>query len=255
MAKFRRGFRYNRRNYKRGYKLSTRNIYSNRGAKSQASQIAALNRKINKIARKDKPEYKVVNVAPFAKSFTSQTLSGTYITQYQPYPLVGNATDEGMVGNIVHMTSLVLNGYCEYFNSSTTGYHDTESAGCVLRVIAIQFKDNRSGVIPIDQLLQNAGTVGTNYTALAYSPFIQGITNKCRILMDYKTTLTTTRNQKLLKLKIPLGKCRDLRYDNPSQTWSNNVLVYVIAGGLHYDQNFVETLEFNAAMKLVYTDA
>lgn len=254
MARFGRYRRYGRTYRKRYSKLSKANIYGNRSARSQAGQIAALNRKVNKIAKRDKPEYKIVNTSPYAKSFTSQALSNTYITISQPFPTVNNASDEGMVGNKVHMIALKMNGYCEYFNSSNTGYHDTESAGCVIRIIAIQFKQSGGTVIPIDQLLQQAGTVGSNYTALAYSPFKQGITNKCRVLMDYRSIITTTRNQKLLNLRVPLRKYRDLRFDNGTNAWSNNVLFYVIVGGLHYDQNYTETVEFNATLKLVYTD-
>lgn len=247
--------RYRRGRTRRFRKLSKANIYGNRSARAQAGQIAALNRKVNKVIRRDKPEYKVLNAPPVAKSFTSNALDSAYFADFQPFPVVNNASDHGMVGNKVNLISLTMNGYCEYFNSSNTGYHDTESAGCVLRIIAVQYKqliDNP--ITSIADILQETGSTGTGYTALAYSPFKLGITTRLRVLMDYKTTLTTTRNQKLLKIKVPIGKFRDLRYNESLQTWENAIQFFIVVGGLHYDQNYTETLQFNAMLKVVYTD-
>lgn len=110
--------RFGRRYYKRNRRLSKANIYGNRSARSQAGQIAALNRKINNVAKRTKPEYHIVNSSSYAKSFTSGAFSSTYIRIPQPVPSANSASDSGFVGDMCHMLSLTLHGYCEYFNNS-----------------------------------------------------------------------------------------------------------------------------------------
>ncbi|UPW41525.1 capsid protein [Peromfec virus RodF8_96] len=251
--------RRSKRSYKRRNRtLSKSNVLLNKGAKSQARQIYALSRKVNRVYNKVKPEYKVVNsVSVYSFKFTSSSLSSVIYQIPMSTPLAGSSSEGGMIGDKCRMISYVMNGYCEYFNSSNTGYHDTESAGAVVRVIALQDKDasSKNPILTVDQILQDAGRSGDNYTALAFSPFKLGITNRVRVLMDYRTTMTTTRNQKLLKLRIPLHRFRDLRYEaNELNAWTNYIRIYVIVGGLHYDSNYNETVQFTATTKLVYTD-
>lgn len=254
MARY--GRRSYRRRYRRGRKLTKASIYGNRSARSQAGQIARLNSKVNYIARRTKPEIHVLNSGNFDKSFTSNAFAATYYLYQMPLPTAGSAGDSGFAGNQCHMISLTLHGYAEYFNSSATGYHDSESAGCVLRIIALQTKssvDQQLLTTPTD-ILQSVGTSGTGYTALAYAPFRTGISDVYRVLMDYKCTLTSDKNQKLLKLKVPLGKYRTLSYDPNLQKYSNSISILVLACGLHYDQNFTETIQYTSMLKLVFRD-
>lgn len=242
---------------KRNRKLSKANIYLNTSARSQATQIAAVNRKVNNLSKRLKMEYHIITTANLSKTFTSSLLSETYFSFWMPAPARQSALDTGFTGDLCHALSLTLHGYAEYFNNSNTGYHDTESAGCVLRIIAIQCKTAdrslQSPPTPSD-LLVSVGGSGDNYTALAFSPFRNGITNEFRILLDYRCTLTTNRNQKLLKVNVPFGKYRDLRFDNQVNALNNMVAFVVIAGGLHYDSNYVETLQFTGMTKLVFRD-
>lgn len=246
-----------RRSRRRSRKLTKANIYGNRSARSQAGQIAALNRKINAVSKRTKPELHVLCSQNNAFTFTSNALSSVYNRFIMDLPTPNSPADNAFVGDMCHMLSLTLHAYAEYFNNSTTGYHDTESAGCVLRIIAVQYKDSQGIASPlanVNELLQSTGTTASGYTALAYAPFVTGISNRLRVLCDRKYILTTNRNQKLIKIRVPLGKYRDLRYDAATQYFSNVIQFWVIAGGLHYDSNYVETLQFTSMHKLVFRD-
>lgn len=248
------------RRYKRYNRvLSKKSIYGNRSARSQANQIAALNRKVNYFAKRSKPETKVVFSSTVNKEFTSRTLSSVYDVVVPALPSPSSATDSGMVGDLCHMKSFRLNLYAEYFNSSTTGYHNSESAGGVIRIIALQNKAvNKDGIgmISPETVLQDFGTSGNSYTAMAFSPFKTGITNKYRILMDKRYTMTTDKNQLVLNLSCPLGKYRDLRYTNQlaENGWTNYINFVIFVSGLHGDGDFTETVDITYNTKLVYTD-
>lgn len=249
--------RYRKRNNR---VLSKKSIYGSRSARAQSNQIAALNRKINYISRRDKPETKIVNSSVYNKRFTSKLLSDVYTVVVPALPTPSGTSDSGMVGDVCHMKSFKLNLYCEYYNTSDTGYHRTESAGGVVRIVAIQHKVvNNDGIDSINPstILQEYGSSGDSYTAMAFSPFKTGITNKYRVLLDKRYYLTTDKNQLCLNLACPLGKYRDLRYTNnlPVNGWSNYVNFIIFVSGLHGDNDFSETIDCTYSTKLVYTDA
>lgn len=239
--------------------LSKKSIYGNRSARSQSNQIAALNRKINIIAKRDRPETKVVLSQTTTKTFTSKLLSGVYEVIVPALPSPSSSTDSGMVGDVCHIKSFRLNMYAEYFNTSDTGYHNSESAGGVIRIVAVQHKindgDGIASLSPAD-ILQDYGSSGTSYTAMAFSPFKTGITNRYRILMDKRYYITTDKNQLCLNLSCPLGKYRDLRYVNNLSIngWTNMINFIVFCSGLHGDSNFSETVDITYNTKLSYTD-
>lgn len=250
-----------RRYRKRANKvLSKKSIYGSRSARAQSNQIAALNRKVNYIAKRDRPETKVVLSSTVNKRFTSKLLSEVYEVIVPALPSPSSSTDSGMVGDVCHMKSFRLNLYAEYFNTSDTGYHNSESAGAVIRIIALQHKvvdnDGIASMSP-DNIFNDYGSVGTSYTAIAFSPFKTGITNKYRVLMDKRYYITTDKNQLCLNIPCPLGKYRDLRYTNnlPVNGWSNFVNFVIFVSGLHGDKDFSETVDITYNTKLVYTDA
>ncbi|UPW41738.1 capsid protein [Peromfec virus RodF5_42] len=251
--------RYRNRRYRKRYnrRLSKSNILLNKGSRSQAKQILALNRKVNRVYRATKPEIKFAITSPIQHQYTSAALSSVYTRHIMPLPSPQSSTDTGMDGDKCSMKSFVIRGYAEYYNSSDTGYHNSESAGCIIRIIAVQPKQANFNVadITLTDLLQDYGDSSTGYTALSYSPFKRGTTTNYRILMDYKTKLTTNNNQKLLSLNVPLGRYRDLRYNVSQQNWANVVIYFVAVSGLHYDSNFTEYVTITHTPKMVYTDA
>lgn len=259
--------RYNRRykRYRKRYnrKLTKTNIYLNKSARSQATQIAALNRKINYISRRDKPETKVYNAPqPISGSFTSDSITNTYTIQLMQPPARG-VEDNNIVGDKINLLSVSLNLYAEYYNTSNTGYHNTESSGGIVRIIALQVKNNigSSPALPsINNILQYASTTGSTYTAMSASPFINGITKTYRILFDAKYPINTNRNQ-LCKNIILRPKYKSIRLPPTSSSdpgliaFQNSIFFVIIGGGLHADTDFTEYINYNLTYKYAYTDS
>lgn len=250
--------RYGTRKFKRYSRRSARNlrtsrIFSRTSAKSQAYQINALKRRINRVYNRCKPEIKSYTSAPQTVNYTSSSLS----SYYKVYPLVspplGNNND-GRIGNFIKVLNSKLYLSCEYFNNSSTGYHDSESSGCQVRVLIGQFKDTHTALyIPtIDELFEYVGGSGATYTQMGVVPLKTGITAKHRILADYKFTLTSARNQ---AMKTYTVKPKDYTWSLDSQEQHNGCWVCILVSGLHFDENFTETCKITFNNKLVYTDA
>ncbi len=245
--------RYNKRNSRR-YKLSTRKIFSNTNAKSQANQIYSLKRRINSVYRRTKPEIKNLLGAAITHSFTSGALDDIWFAGVFPMPTQNSGTDSGMIGNYCKPLSLQLNGTIEYYNSSATGYHNTESAGCMARVIIVQRKtpEDYTTTHPLSEFIPNPAYTGAEYTAMAVKPLQTGITEKWDVLCDKRYILTSDNNQKIFRIRV---KPKPFRF-NPSDNKIFNYCKFIIvAAGLHYDTDFTEHLEFTEFVKMSYTDA
>lgn len=241
--------RYSRKSSKR---LSSRNIYMNRSSRSQASQIASLRNRINRVYRACRPEIKTIVTNAETLDYTSSAVSSYYRFYPMTAPELGTG-DKDRIGNSIHVKNGVLYLSMEYFNTSTTGYHNTESAGCQYRIIIGQFKTRASPLaIPsIDTILEYPSNSGPEYTQLAISPLKEGLTNSFDILRDIHGTLTSSRNQKIMKIpfypKIPYVWDEDGKFDN---CWA-----LILVAGLHYDSDYTETVKITVSDKLVFTDA
>lgn len=251
-GKFQRRRRYNKY---RNSALSTRRIFSKTSAKNQAVQIYRLNRKVNAINRANKPETKVVISSPFTNTYSSSALSSIYYTWIPAYPGHG-VSESDYEGSFVRSKSLTCYYNLEYFNSSATGYHNSESAGCTVRFVVFQLKSQTTTVnqsnIAITDLFRDASNTGAGYTNLANCPFKTGITDKLYILSDRKITLTTNHNTKNLKVKC---HPHNLSFNTSNSALHNQVFCMVIATGLHYDEDYTEYVQCTASSKFVYTDA
>lgn len=242
--------RYNKRNSRR-YKLSTRKIFNNTNAKSQANQIYALKRRINSVYKMNRPEIKVLNGSVISKTLDSQTLLNTYWTIGGPNVEQGPG-DGQRVGDKINVKNVQFTFTAEYYNSSQTGYHGGESAGTTMRIIIGQFKTPKAyNVVPtISNVLSSSSNTGAIYTHQALIPLKNGITEDYNILKDMKFTMTSSRNQRLIKLNV---KPRSIRWDTDGNY--NNIWVMVISAGLHNDTDFSEFVEMTANIKMAYTDA
>lgn len=243
--------RYRRYNRRYNSRLSNRRIFGRTSAKSQASQIATLRNRVNKVYKACKPEIKTVITSAETINYTSETLSSYYRFYPWTQPDLGTA-DNQRTGNHIYVKNGVLYLSMEYFNSSQTGYHPTESSGCQVRVIIGQWKTNRGPtIIPsIGDILEFPSNTGADYTQLALSPLKKGISSQHAILRDYRTILTSERNQKMVKLyakpRIPYVWVGDT---------VPNMWALILVSGLHFDTDFTETVKITASDKLVFTDA
>lgn len=250
--------RYGSRSYKRYYRryprnLRTSRIFSRTSAKSQAHQINALKRRINSVYRKCKPEIKSYTGDAETVNYTSSSTS----SYYKIYPLVapvGGTEGDDRIGDYINVINSKLYLSCEYFNNSDTGYHNSESAGCQVRLVVGQFKTAHQPLaIPaISELFEYSAGSGATYTQMGVVPLHAGITSKYHILKDYKFTLTSARNQ---AMKIITVKPKDIKWFIQTAENRNGLWVCILVSGLHYDSNFQETCKITFSNKIVYTDA
>ena len=137
--------------------------------------------------------------------------------------------------------------------NSLTGYHNTESSGCQYRIVIGQFKTAHTPTqIPgIGEIFEFPSNSGPNYTQMALSPFREGITARYKILTDIRGSLTTNRNQKMMK--VPWKPSEPYVWDEDGNF--NNCWACLLVTGLHADTDFTETVSITVSDKLVFTDA
>lgn len=247
----RRGYRRRRTNRTRRA-LSKRNVFMNRSARSQAMQIAALNRRITTLSRATRPEIKISQVSDNLGDFnlSSEALTSSYYYKVIALPSQGTG-DAYRIGNKIFVKDLYIKIAAEYYNNSTTGYHDTESSGTPVRVVLMETKGPVAGTFTWtpDQLLEWSAASGADYSLRAVSPFRQGITTQFKILYDKVRTVSTDRNQYLQTIHVK----------NKVLTWTEAGLVdrwllFIMPAGLHFDTDFKEYFRGHFMAKIAYTD-
>lgn len=246
---------YRRRSYRRR-RTPLRRVYTATGAKSQARQIAYLNKKVNRIARANRPEVKQWLPANETFSFANSTI-GPGVSPFAAVYLKGpdqNLTDGGRQGSYINVKNVSAHFYFEYYNNSTTGYHTSESAGAVIRILAIQRKESDtlySSSITPGMFIFNYSSSGAGYTGACNAPLVPNITADYRILYDKTRTISISKNQ--LTWEFNLRNVRNHIYK--SDTYVNNVMFLILVTGLHADTDFSDYVTGAGSFKMAYTDA
>ena len=250
MARYSR--RYGRKYGRRGYKLSTRNIYANRSSMAQATQIAAIRNKINKVYKACKPETKVVHGDIFEQTFSNGALATNYKGYVAPYIYVG-AQDSNRIGNTVWRRD-EYEIRLTYSNnaSSDSGLHNFETSCAQMRFICGIWKEaSSSASFPgISDVIQDYASTGQGYRALMCQPLKDGITMKNQIVCDKIKVVGINNPQKLIRIRTPWYQCRWNPDDYNTHSW-----LMCIAGDLDYDTTFEERLEIIGTRKTIFTDA
>lgn len=243
--RFRRRYnRFNRRN------LSNRVIFGKTSAKNQANQIYSLKRRISAMNKKIRPEIKTHYWNAVSWNMSSDQLTNTYKSFVVDMPTAGTADDQRL-GDIINIKNLQLNFTFEYYNNSDTGYHGSESSGCPVRIIIGQFKSGAQTTVPeIAGVLEEYGNSGAAYTNQVVSPLRKSQTEFSRILKDIRFTLTSDRNQRVMRINVRPRNYR-INYNNAT----NKVWIMVVSSGLHYDSDFAENIAATLSYKLAYTDS
>lgn len=244
-----------RRNYRRSRRnLSNRNVFGKTSAKAQSRQIASLRNRINSVYRRTKPEIKNLIGSSINYTFSSGALSDVWFAGVMPKPTFNSGSDSGMVGNYIRPLSVQLNGTFEYYNNSQTGYHDSESAGCMMRLIIVQRKtpEDYTTTQELSEFIPSPSYTGAEYTTMAVKPLQTGITEKWDVLADRRFLLTSDSNQKIFRIKF---RPRPFRFSNENSNIFNYCKFIIIAAGLHFDTNFKEYVEGSLMSKMSYTDA
>lgn len=244
--------RANRRKYARTATLSNRNIFGRRSAMSQATQIAALKRKVNKVFRACKPEMKVAHGDIIEQTFSNGALATNYKGYVAPSIPVG-AQDYDRVGNVVWRRD-EYEFRLTYSNnaSSSSGLHNFETAVAQMRFICGIWKEPSSETAypGISDIIHDYASTGEGYRALMCQPLRDGITMKNRIVYDKVYTVGINNPQVLVRIRTPWYSCRWDEY-----TWSNHSWIMCVAGDLDYDTTFEEHLEIIGTRKTIFKDA
>lgn len=230
---------YKRSNYRKYSRrtLSTRNIYSNRSARSQAYQIAALKRRINYVSRQCKPEIKVLTSDLVSDDFDSATAYGKI--KIMP-PAQGTGESE-RVGNSWNVKSGTFRLFLNRSYVLSTGVVDN---GLSFRVIVVQTQaptSSNNAVPNVSELLVNS----TNNSECLMSPFKDGITARYRILKDYK--FSGVQNEKLVNLRYYPFKHEET---DPS---GNQRMIYIYM--IPSVTGTSNTTSMKATNRYVFTDA
>lgn len=242
--------RYGKKRFYRSKVLSQRSIYGSRSSYSQARQISALNKKVKRVWKRTKPEKKVaIDLAPVIVTLSS-TLAGSTESHLVPVDISNGSDDYQRIGDKVWRRDVYYLSF-EYYNTSSTGYHSSESAGCQLRFILGQYKSptNYLNSPSTASLIQNYATSGAGYTISGIAPLVNGVTEEHKIWKDLKYNVTTEKNQLRVKISTPWYSCRWKDVYNNNHSW-----LLVNASGLHYDNDFTEYVEMTVTRKTVFTD-
>lgn len=252
------GKRYSKRRSSRRSVLNTTRVLTRKSATSQAKQILALRRKVNRVYRATKPEIKLLQSTPLSSTFSnSPILSNTFYTVYLK-PLQGT-TDGQRVGDRIKILSGTLYLSLEYqivtnANSEEPSFHLGEASGCQVRVIFLQPKQclQEIDVFNIDpsKILEYGGGTGNSYSMRTVSPFAQNITERFTVLADRKFIVSVNRPIVEGRIKMP-GRTARFTDDN----LSTMPFCMIITSGLHSDANFSDQVIASYAVKYPFTDA
>ena len=178
--------------------LSTRNIFGHKGSKSQAKQIYALRKSINKVAKMCKPEVKEVDT-DFNNRLLGQYFSGTgtpdtvsdYITA-TPMPSLGTG-DDGRIGNVIRLYPMKFKFSLQYGEKYGTAEGSTiwnipqlTSHGMQVRLIVVQTKASINTIPTIRDIFEEYPTSSDNLNTMSnmVQQFKPGITSRFEILYN-----------------------------------------------------------------------
>lgn len=244
--------RYARRRYRaRGSTLSTRNIYARRSSLSQAGQIAALKRKVNKVYRACKPETKVVASTISDKTFSNSTFADTWVG-VSSLPINSGTGDNQRIGNKVYRQDkykMVLT----YSNnaSESSGLHNGETALGYLRVICGIWKEPKSqdSVPTAASVITSYGTTGNDYARNIIQPLNVGIGAEHKIWHDKVYKVDLTNPSKIVSIRSPWYSSI---YD--AQGYCVHSWMLIITGDLDWDTQYTEWVEMHGVRKTVFKD-
>lgn len=228
--------------------LSSYNLATRTSARAQARQIYALNRKINVIQRRTKPEILTTYINTVTRSKTPTEGTQGTLLNYVPTP--GQDSENGgpnIEGQFCRQ--LGLTGYFSArYNTMSTG----NSPVC-FRLVGIQLRATRDGGLNPNDVFNGVGTsftdISTDVAQNAFNgPLTTGLARIAKVLFDKKYYLSYQRPQISTKIKTR----RLLNYYKASTESSakGQIVVYLLAYSLgttpySYDYNY----------KLAYTDS
>lgn len=241
MVYAKRMFKRYRKNMRNNRALSTRRIFNNKSAKSQAKQIYALRRSINSVRQLCKPEVKVVrsgmehDVIGLNNIYVGTTISNMKLYT-APMPTEGTSDSE-RIGNSIKIYPMKINFSSQYkkiINSVTTPIATKlmDTSGGV-RMIVLQSKSALDNPPDIVEILTDKPTSIDNSVGILNSPFKSGITARYNIL--YNKVIYYSENQ-LIKCKNLSIKpvIQNIRWETDYNYPIGQIWIFLLAGGFSF---------------------
>lgn len=245
--------RYSKRGYRKNFKFSRFNTYKNRSAKSQAYQIYQLNKKINRIEAKTRPEFKTGRKDAFIE----------VTTKYQTNELWNHTiktatTDDGInlhSDEIQHGLFARLCGLTLWGNISRTLASATSVAGMV-RIIVFQYRQARQDGVSMPDIFSgyNDGTGSSMTSSILKEPFKDHVSSTIKIITNrvYKLTNGDINNVPF-KISIPGRRLLNFSMNSTENRARGDIGVCVIYG--QSAQTTASAYKITMSAKLCYTDA
>lgn len=260
--------RYRKRYSKSRRVLSKVNIAANRSARAQSKQIATLSRKLNYIAKQNRPEIRI-KFANFSETLMNSALAQNFRTLNTLSPWSNTYTGDDaatsqneLEGNFNRCKGITLNMITEYTNDYTGDESDLQLAASY-RILIVQEKipklPTESGVptYNVSDIFDIANSQ-TSSDANITMPLVSGITARFKILFSKCYTIHKFRPTRLHKISIPAKKClnfvREKNLTSSSPSAKGRVYAFILAGGLHYDTTHSARIACNGTLKIAYTD-
>ena len=253
--------RYYRRKYKNFYrrKFSRFNTYKNRSAKSQAYQIYSLNRRIDRIEKRTKPE---IAYARKDNMFTDN-LRWEDVTQLWNHKILhltgpnGNETP----GQGVNLQNVITGQTCRIQGIKIWGELSRTSSAVVsvggyLRVLAVQYKQSRQSGLSMTDIFSayDDSSAGAMTTSVLTEPLKNHASTIGKILFNKVISLNNTLiNNAPISIYIPASKLITWMSNSTDPINKGDVDLVVI-----YGQNTTtDAAKFRVSMNVQvwYTDA
>lgn len=247
-------FRYRRsgrryRGYTRRRTLSSYNIATRTGSRSQAKQIYALNKRVTAIQRRTKPEIMTFTQELIGTPQFSSTGGFCQISAVNP----DQNTDNPMQGNFARLLSCKLYGSITYTTMSETVQPIS------FRVVILQTMATR-GTSPTASDIFNGVTTssstltGTEARTAIFGPLSNGLARSFKVLNDRKFYLSYQRP--LIAMNILRKRLLSFWKDpeNTEQVAKGNIYVAIVGYAVG-QTSAAQPFTINAQTKIAYTDA
>lgn len=248
----RRRSRYRRRGQaRRRYAISRYNTFRYRSAKAQANQIYRINRKINVIEKRTKPEIKIIqNSYNFSMSDFCGEVFGGMTT------LLHNS----IKGRIARVQD--VNGWFNVWKSPSVAENNFTST---IRIVVYQIRQSMSATdLPVnseqifnitnaEKQLENQTQRKRAYMRAIFGPLKYGITSKIRVLRDFRVSISPDRQRssKRMKLRKPFVLAKSQQNGEP---YPQNAVFFVALYTCNKANMTQDEVQFQYTTKVAYVD-
>lgn len=271
MANYARRRRFSRRRYSRGRRtLSTRNIFNNKGAKAQASQISALRKRVSYVYRQCRPEVKI-SENPVIQQYIAYNADNPYWLYSIDMPVEG-VGDSAMTGNAINIKDvhMYLNAKVDTLTSDQQSPTYLLQGGVPItmeyRVMLFGMKSSVDTFPSIADFIE-ISTYSDDYSGYqmnAVRPLNTGASNIIKIFYDRRFSVST-QGQVSRSHKLKLKGSQIYKFTRNLYTgFSKGRLYALIIPVLHFESNLVTATGqtdvftpaglFNCITKFAYTD-